>query len=232
MERQWWIKIDNTHVLFQGCLHSKDVFSNLLELCIQHDKVIKQVFPKPEKVMDKFLLNLMSLKLQEYISEKLGECTDNYSYLRTLYDLYSKTVKLTGELSSFNVGTDKDYLKPSFIFQKHLDKYIGCEMKCLRDRSVANLQKYYEGKNHQKKQIQSGGFQDLRRDLQAVIGTRANINIAQVENYGGETFLSEELAITILQDTKQAFHRCQLVRNHSSYAFYESANYVFIILVV
>lgn len=55
-------------------------------------------------------------------------------------------------------------------------------------------------------------FQDLRRDLQAVIGTRANINIAQIENYGGETFLSEELAITILQDTKNAFQRCQLVR--------------------
>ena len=68
-----------------------------------------------------------------------------------------------------------------------------------------------ESKNHQKKQIQSGGFQDLRRDLQAVIGTRANINIAQIENYGGETFLSEELAITILQDTKHAFQRCQML---------------------
>ncbi|CAH1958198.1 unnamed protein product [Acanthoscelides obtectus] len=54
-------------------------------------------------------------------------------------------------------------------------------------------------------------FQDLRRDLQAVIGTRANINIAQIENYGGETFLSEELAIVILQDTKHAFERCQLL---------------------
>lgn len=54
-------------------------------------------------------------------------------------------------------------------------------------------------------------FQELRRDLQAVIGTRANINIAQIENYGGETFLSEELAITLLQETKNAFQRCQLV---------------------
>jgi len=44
-----------------------------------------------------------------------------------------------------------------------------------------------------------------------VIGTRANINIAQIENYGGETFLSEEMAITILQESKYAFTRCQLV---------------------
>lgn len=57
----------------------------------------------------------------------------------------------------------------------------------------------------------SSRFQDLRRDLQAVIGTRANINIAQIENYGGETFLSEEVVIMILQDTKHAFQRCQLV---------------------
>lgn len=51
----------------------------------------------------------------------------------------------------------------------------------------------------------------MRRDLQAVIGTRANINIAQIENYGGETFLSEELAIHLLQEMKQSFQRCQTV---------------------
>lgn len=70
---------------------------------------------------------------------------------------------------------------------------------------------YYDSKNHQKKQIQTGGFQELRRDLQAVIGTRTNINIAQIEDYGGETFLSEELAIGLLQRSKLAFTRCQLL---------------------
>jgi len=54
-------------------------------------------------------------------------------------------------------------------------------------------------------------FQDLRRDLQAVIGTRANLNIAQIENYGGETFLSEEVAISLLQESKLAFRRCEQV---------------------
>lgn len=46
-------------------------------------------------------------------------------------------------------------------------------------------------------------FQDLKRDLQA--------RILNVESFGGETFLSEEVAINILQETKQAFQRCQLV---------------------
>lgn len=51
-------------------------------------------------------------------------------------------------------------------------------------------------------------FQDLRRDLQAVIGARTNINIANIEDYGGETFLSVEVAIALLQETKTALQRC------------------------
>lgn len=64
-------------------------------------------------------------------------------------------------------------------------------------------------------------FQELRRDIQAVIGTRANINIAQIEDYGGEIFLSEEITVYILQEAKEAFKRCQLVSTkiflHSCY---------------
>lgn len=82
-------------------------------------------------------------------------------------------------------------------------------MKALREKSTSFLVEYYDSKNHQKKQIQTGGFQELRRDLQAVIRTRTNINIAQIEDYGGETFLSEELAIALLQRSKLAFQRCQ-----------------------
>ncbi|KAI4502696.1 hypothetical protein M0802_002608 [Mischocyttarus mexicanus] len=62
-----------------------------------------------------------------------------------------------------------------------------------------------------KKQLQTGGFQELRRDLQAALAARTNINIAQIEDYGGETFLSEELAIALLQRSKMAFQRCQLL---------------------
>ena len=55
---------------------------------------------------------------------------------------------------------------------------------------------------------------ELRRDLQAKIAdvTKTNINFgAVVENYGGETFLSQEVSINILQETKLAFKRCFLV---------------------
>jgi len=58
-------------------------------------------------------------------------------------------------------------------------------------------------------------FQDIRRDLQAVFGTRANINIAQIENFGGETFLSEEVAINLLQESRVAYSRCSLLSKKS-----------------
>jgi hypothetical protein len=126
-------------------------------------------------------------------------------------------VKLSNDLSHFEMGNDNMYLSKLTmnIFQKYLDSYISVEIKCLKEKSAAILHKYYESKNHQKKQIQTGGFQDLRRDLQAVIGTRANLNIAQIENYGGETFLSEEVAIALLQESKLAFRRCELLSRQS-----------------
>lgn len=60
-------------------------------------------------------------------------------------------------------------------------------------------------------------FQELRRDIQAVIGTRANINIASIEDYGGEIFLSEEITVYLLQEAKEAFKRCHSVCIHVIY---------------
>ncbi|CAH1958196.1 unnamed protein product [Acanthoscelides obtectus] len=196
-----------------NCLSGKDMFAHLLSLCEYNYEIIQKVFSNPDQVMAKFVLNLYQLKIAEYIEQKLNSKLGTYGYLQTLFELYSKTNQLSNDLGIFNMGNDKNFLikLTTNIFNKHISDYITMELKCLKERCSANLQKYYESKGHQKKQIQSGGFQDLRRDLQAVIGTRANINIAQIENYGGETFLSEELAIVILQDTKHAFERCQLL---------------------
>lgn len=54
---------------------------------------------------------------------------------------------------------------------------------------------------------------ELRRDIQAVIGARSNFNLGPlIENYGGETFLSQEVVINLLQEYKMGFKRCHLVR--------------------
>ncbi|XP_012254830.1 exocyst complex component 5 [Athalia rosae] len=200
-----------------GSFGGKDVFQDVIPMCTKNFKLMQQVFTNPNQVMAKFVLNIYHLRLQKYIVAKLADRTDSDKYLKNLYDLYSKTVKISNELKHFDMGTDEAYLAKLTrnIFQKHLDSYISIETKSLREKSAALLIKYYESKNHQKKQLQTGGFQELRRDLQAVLGTRTNINIVQIEDYGGETFLSEELAIALLQESKLAFQRCQILSQPS-----------------
>lgn len=143
-------------------------------------------------------------------------------------------------MSKFSLGSDPTYLQKltQNIFHKYLDSYISIELRNIREKYQRIHQKFYESKGHQKKQITASrftkirffiilfiyfvdlclihteifSFQELRRDIQAVIGTRANINIAQIEDYGGEIFLSEEITLYIIQEAKEAFKRCQLVR--------------------
>lgn len=51
-------------------------------------------------------------------------------------------------------------------------------------------------------------FQELRRDLQTVISTRTNFNIMHIDDFGGETFLSENVTNNILQEFNLAIDRC------------------------
>lgn len=194
----------------------KDVFVGIVPMCRLHYGVIKEVFASPDQVMAKFILNIYQLKLYQYAQTKLEDRRDDDKYLKTLFELYSRTTKLSTELSEFLVAGDENLLAKltANIFAKHLSSYFETEKKSLDTKCGNELKKYYDGKKHQKKQAER--FHDLRRDVQALIGTRANINIAQIEDYGGETFLSEELAINLLQESKGAFRRCRLVGNLKS----------------
>ncbi|KAI5706748.1 hypothetical protein M8J75_010973 [Diaphorina citri] len=186
--------------------NGKDPFREVLPLCERSFKTIHAVFNNPDQVMAKFVLNIFHLKLQNHIVAILSDERDKKLYLTHLMDV-------SHDLAQYNMGADDTYLTKltQNIFQKYLDTYIQVETTSLKERCGYLLQKYYESKGHQKKQLQSGGLQDLRRDLQAVIGARANINIANIEDYGGETFLSVEVAIALLQETKMALERCHML---------------------
>ncbi|KAI5746678.1 hypothetical protein M8J77_006268 [Diaphorina citri] len=193
--------------------NGKDPFREVLPLCERSFKTIHAVFNNPDQVMAKFVLNIFHLKLQNHIVAILSDERDKKLYLTHLMDVYMKTQQVSHDLAQYNMGADDTYLTKltQNIFQKYLDTYIQVETTSLKERCGYLLQKYYESKGHQKKQLQSGGLQDLRRDLQAVIGARANINIANIEDYGGETFLSVEVAIALLQETKMALERCHML---------------------
>lgn len=189
----------------------KDVYAGIIPMCRHHYAIIRKVFASPDQVMSKFILNIYQLKLYQYAETRLVDRKDDDKYLKTLYELYSRTVKLSSDLSEFTRGTDDDLLSrlTANIFAKHLVTYVDVEAQHLDAHCSTELRKFYDTKKHQKRTAER--FQDLRRDVQALIGTRANINIAQIEDYGGETFLSEELAINLLQECKAAFKRCRLV---------------------
>lgn len=201
-----------------NALLGKDIFSAVLPLCKKNYNIICNVFPNPDQVMSKFVLNIFHLKLQKYIQTKLADKNDVEKYLKNLYDMYNSTQRVCDELvnASF-VSTDCNSstgdLRREALVNGALaganDGYAAMEARRLKAILSNDLNSYYTEKQHVKKQIQGGGFQELRRDLQAVIGTRANINIAQIENYGGETFLSEQLVQKMLNDAKTSFLRCK-----------------------
>ncbi|XP_037954218.1 exocyst complex component 5-like, partial [Teleopsis dalmanni] len=196
----------------------KDIFIGIVPMCKHHYEIIKKVFANPTQVMSKFILNIYQLKLHQYSITKLDDKKDEEKYLRTLYELYSRTLKLSADLQVYMSPIDDDLLNKltQQIFTKHLAGYAEIESKCLTAKCSTELEKFYLSKKHQKKQTER--FQELRRDMQALIGTRANINIAQIEDYGGETFLSEELAINMLQEAKGSFKRCRLLSSEAELA--------------
>lgn len=193
----------------------KDIFVGILPMCRHHHAIIKQVFASPDQVMSKFILNIYQLKLNQFAQTKLEDKKNEDKYLKTLYDMYSRTMQLSGELQEFMTSSDDDLLSKltNNIFAKHLATYVDIEAQCLEEKCRLELKRYYDGKNHQKKQTKR--FPDFTRDMQALIGTRTNINIAQIEDYGGETFLSEELAINLLQESKASLKRCRLLSKES-----------------
>lgn len=150
------------------------------------------------------------------MSTKLADDSkDDVKYLKTLHYLYLRTMKLSNDLSEFIKNSNDDLLSKltSNMFAKYLTNYIETELRCFDSICAMELKKFYDGKNHQKKQTER--FQDLKRDMQAIISARTNINIVQIDNYGGETFLSEELAINLLQESAAAFERCAVLSKDS-----------------
>jgi len=192
----------------------KDPFKDIVPLCRTSWASISQVFPSPSAVMAKFVLNIYHVKLKEHIQDKLQDKNNSDHYLRNLFQLYSQTTRLSSELSHFNLGSDQLFLSrlTKDIFARHLDSYINIESRYLNERSRLVLTRYYDSKGHQRKQITSGTgtFQEVKRDLHGLLAAK-NINFADIADYGGETFLSEEVAISLLQETKEAFRRCQVL---------------------
>uniref|UniRef100_A0A8C3G462 Exocyst complex component 5 n=1 Tax=Cyclopterus lumpus TaxID=8103 RepID=A0A8C3G462_CYCLU len=176
------------------------------------------------------LLYLTSLCLQAHVREKLDETrhTDVEQYLKNLNDLYTRTTALATKLNEFNLGSDKHTFLSKLIksiFSSYLESYIDMEREYLRTRGAMILQRYYDSKNHQKRPIGTGSIQELKERIRQ----RTNLPLGPIIDTHGETFLSPELVVNLLQETRHAFERCNRLSDPSDLP--KNAYSIFLLLV-
>jgi len=105
--------------------------------------------------MGKFVLNVYHSRLKEHVASKLAsskqETSSSEAYLTDLYQLYSRTTRLTGELAHFSLGGaggDQLFLTnlTRTLFKGYLDSYINVECRFLNERCASILQRFYASK--------------------------------------------------------------------------------------
>ncbi|XP_063501603.1 exocyst complex component 5 isoform X3 [Symphalangus syndactylus] len=200
----------------EGAYLRNDIFEDAAILCQRVNKQVGEIFSNPETVLAKLIQNVFEIKLQSFVKEQLEECrkSDAEQYLKNLYDLYTRTTNLSSKLMEFNLGTDKQTFLSKLIksiFISYLENYIEVETGYLKSRSAMILQRYYDSKNHQKRSIGTGGIQDLKERIRQ----RTNLPLGPSIDTHGETFLSQEVVVNLLQETKQAFERCHRLSDPS-----------------
>ncbi|CAB1335215.1 unnamed protein product [Coregonus sp. 'balchen'] len=133
--------------------------------------------------------------------------------------LQVQTTALAAKLTEFNLGSDKHTFLSKLIkniFSTYLESYIEMEKDYLRTRSAMILQRYYDSKNHQKRPL-GGGRQ------------RTNLPLGPSIDTHGETFLSQEVVVNLLQETRHAFERCNRLSDPSDLP--KNAFSIFLLLV-
>ncbi|XP_041947683.1 exocyst complex component 5 isoform X2 [Alosa sapidissima] len=193
----------------EGAYMCNDIFDDTAVLCQRVNKQVGEVFCSPETVMAKLIQSIFDNKLQAHVKEKLDEArhSDVEQYLKNLYDLYSRTTLLTNKLAEFNLGSDKHTFLSRLIkniFSIYLENYIEMERQYLQSRSAMILQRYYDSKNHQKRPLGTGSIQELKERIRQ----HTNLPLGPSIDTHGETFLSQEVVVNLLQETRHAFERC------------------------
>lgn len=202
-------------------LDHRDGFSEILPLCERIQLIAQDVFKNPEEVMSKFLLNIYTGKLRDHIDHTM-KIHDQEKYLNELYTQFTRTTRLSAQISSANIMGSKDLdMFTRRIFSEYLTTYFKTEVTSLKERCAAILNRYYESKNHQKKTTSISSLQDIKAKISRAKNlsglANINVNIGQLAGINitvaneplapGETLLSEEVAISLLHEVKQALNR-------------------------
>ncbi|CAG0913426.1 unnamed protein product [Notodromas monacha] len=196
-----------------------EMFTEIPNLCRRILPVMDEIFVNPDVVASKFIDPLLSgsfrekvvVALQPSMSSKSG------SYLDTLSTLYFRTQRMVAEMSELNLGTDsRNILKrnQNEIFAHQRGSYASMELRSLEETVEALRNKYYQSLNHQKRPVALKGFSEMMSDVNTVKAFMARLGELGGDNahlIDGETYLSEVVAINILEETKASLKRCDLL---------------------
>lgn len=204
-------------------LDHREGFSEILPLCEKIQLIVKDVFKNPEDVMSKLLLNIYTGKLKDHIVHTI-RVYDQEKYLNELYTQFNRTTRLSSQIISAKIMGSRDLdMLTRRIFADYLRNYCKVELTSLKERCVGILNRYYESKNHEKKTTSMTSLQDIKakfsraKNLNISGLANINVNIGQLAGINitvandplppGETLLSEEVAISLLHESKQALNR-------------------------
>uniref|UniRef100_A0A673WSF9 Exocyst complex component 5 n=1 Tax=Salmo trutta TaxID=8032 RepID=A0A673WSF9_SALTR len=209
----------------EGAYMRSDVFEDTALLCQRVNKQVGEVFQSPETVMAKLIQNIFENKLQYFCyntGDQVFDCTG------PLIPHTLRTTALASKLTEFNLGSDKHTFLSKLIkniFSTYLESYIEMEKDYLRTRSAVILQRYYDSKNHQKRPLGGGSIQELKERIRQ----RTNLPLGPSIDTHGETFLSQEVVVNLLQETRHAFERCNRLSDPSDLP--KNAFSIFLLLV-
>lgn len=204
-------------------LDHKEGYSDILPLCTKIQAIAKDVFKNPDEVMSKLLLNIYTGKLKDHIVHTM-KIYDQERYLNELYNQFTRTVRLSNQIIGAKIIGSRDLdMLTRRIFAQYLSDYFQIEVTSLKERCSGILNRYYESKSHQKKTTTISSLQDFKAkfsrtkisnisglaNINVNIGQLAGINITVANDMlpPGETLLSEEVAISLLHEAKQALNR-------------------------
>ena len=125
---------------------TNDIFQSINHLCDVTWKLVEDIFPSPDSIMEKFVLYIVQEKLQLYVRQKLegkGQQEGREEYLRNLYELNKKAKALENQLMEKYKQFRCDKAMRA-VFEPYVSSYVETECKFSKGRCAGMVQQYYD----------------------------------------------------------------------------------------
>ncbi|VDD74618.1 unnamed protein product [Mesocestoides corti] len=187
--------------------------SMLPDILGETEAKIIRIFRRPENVVFHLIQALFSRNLKAHFQSRVQLDMPTDVFLTNLYTEYCNLDRLVFQLlERLQLLSDETQLYKLLdsISAEVLQGYQFREISWLTEHLTGHLITYYISQNHQKRNISSTGFYELKSAVQS----RLHINVDR-EVVAEKILISQEVAINILDDIRQSAKRCMLLSKAS-----------------